>query len=447
MAFIDVVRWAGTPDVFAWRFPETNLTTFTQLIVHQTQAAVLFSKGAILQEFGPGKHTLSTENIPLLENLYGIPFGGNNPFTAEVWFVNKVSSLDVKWGTQQPFLVRDPEFGVMIPVRGYGQFGVRIDDARQFLTRLVGTLPAFDRERLVEYFRGLLLSRATALIARELTEAKCSVLDVAARIADLSEAIGGALRTEFAEYGIELLNFYLSRISVPEDDPAVVKLRDTLSKRAEMNILGYTYQQERSYDVLQDAAQNEGSGSGLMNAGLGLGMGMGVGQAIKPMMQQVAGQTGQNGQNDPNGKPPATCASCGAQISDRAQFCPSCGRPVQKPRVVNCNRCGREIPAGAKFCPACGDAYNPCPACGADLPADAAACPACGAKLPAACPHCGATIAADSRFCPGCGRALQSKCPSCGADAASGQSFCTTCGAKLSVVPAEPKSNAHETDR
>lgn len=242
MALIDIVQWSGTPDTFAWRFPESNLTTFTQLIVNQSQEAVLFHKGELIKTFGPGKHTLSTENIPILEKLYGIPFGGKNPFTAEVWFVNKVFSLDIKWGTASPFLIRDPEFGVMIPVRGFGQFGIRIANAETFLVKLVGTLPLFGKEQLTAYFRGLLMSRATSILARTMQDSKISVLDIAAHIALLSEALRSELLGEFEKYGIELINFYISQISIPEEDSSVIKLKETLSKRADMAALGYTYQ-------------------------------------------------------------------------------------------------------------------------------------------------------------------------------------------------------------
>lgn len=425
MAFIDVVRWNGSPDVFAWRFPESNLTTLTQLVVNESQEAVLFDKGTLLRKFSSGKHTLSTANIPLLENLYGIPFGGENPFTAEVWFVNKAASLDVKWGTQQPFMVRDPEFGVVVPVRGFGQFGVRIGEAEKFLVQLVGTLPVFDKQRLTDYFRGLLMSRATAVIAQTLVDRKCSVLDVAARITDLSDALRESLAGEFARYGIELLNFYISQISVPEDDPVVAALRQSLSKRAEMNILGYTYQQERSYDVLDHAAKNEGAGSGIMNAGLGLGMGLGAGGAVGQLMHMVTRQVSEDRQ------PMSKCPSCGAQMAAEARFCPLCGKPNRQRQNPVCDKCGCAIPVGAKFCPGCGDAYNPCPSCGADLPADAAACPACGAQAPAVCGECGMNVPAGAKFCPGCGRPAREVCPQCGYEAGAGQAFCAKCGTKL----------------
>lgn len=383
MALIDVVRWVSTPDVFAWRFPETNLTTFTQLIVSETQEAVLFHKGRLLKVFGPGKHTLSTENIPLLENLFGIPFGGENPFTAEVWFVNRVTVLDVKWGTQKPFLLRDPEFGIMVPVRGFGQFGVRIADSEKFLVRLVGSLSEFDRERLVAYFKGLLISRATSVIARTVGEEKISVLDIAAHISELSDALAGEMKSKFAEFGIELVDFFVNSVSVPEDDPAVVSLRDSLSKRADMKLRGYTYQQDRSFDVMNNASQNEGMAGTMMGTGMGLGMGFGAGGAVGGMMRDLSSQI----RSDEGMKPVRECPSCKAFVPQDARFCPSCGEAFAEaaapaPAAVRCVRCGASVPEGAKFCPGCGTSVRAvCPACGREAAANAVFCAECGAKI------------------------------------------------------------------
>ena len=121
MAVIDVVSWKGDRKTYAWKFPNDNLSTWTQLIVAESQEAALFSQGELIQVFGAGKHTLGTKNIPILSKLFGIPFGGENPFTAQVWFVNKAIALDVKWGTPTPLQLRDPEYNIIVPVRAFGQ--------------------------------------------------------------------------------------------------------------------------------------------------------------------------------------------------------------------------------------------------------------------------------------------------------------------------------------
>ena len=133
MAVAKVVKYDGSPDIYAWKYPDTELGTWTQLIVNESQEAILFKGGQALDWFGPGRHTLETANIPLLSKLVNLPFKGKSPFTAEVWFVNKVNTLDVKWGTPTPIQLQDPKYNVFIPVRAHGQFGIRITDAKKFL--------------------------------------------------------------------------------------------------------------------------------------------------------------------------------------------------------------------------------------------------------------------------------------------------------------------------
>ena len=137
MAIIDVVKWNGTPSILAWKFPSEELSTWTQLVVNETQEAYLVKEGVYQGPFRAGRHTLSTENIPLLRNLIGIPFGGRSPFSAEVWFVNLITNLDIKWGTADPIQLQDPEYKIMVPVRAYGQYGIKISDPKRFLLKLV----------------------------------------------------------------------------------------------------------------------------------------------------------------------------------------------------------------------------------------------------------------------------------------------------------------------
>ena len=159
MAIIDLVKWNGNPSILAWRFPSDQLSTWTQLIVNETQEAYVVKEGVYQGPFGPGRHTLDTENIPLLTSLMGLPFGGKSPFTAEVWFVNRATNLDIKWGTPDPIQLQDPKYQLMVPVRAFGQYGVKITDAKKFLLKLVGTLPGFDAATLAEYFKGVFTTK------------------------------------------------------------------------------------------------------------------------------------------------------------------------------------------------------------------------------------------------------------------------------------------------
>lgn len=291
MAIIDRVKWDGSPNLLAWKYPSQELSTWTQLIVNESQEAYVVRGGVYDGPFGAGRHTLSTENIPFLTELIGLPFGGESPFTAEVWFVNKVTNLDIRWGTPDPIQLQDPKYGIMIPVRAFGQYGIQIQDSKRFLLKLVGTLPGFDTETLSSYFKGAFTTRIKTEIANAIVRTGQSVLEISTQLETLSALLKNSLSGDVAEYGVGLSQFNIHSINVPEDDPAVRTLKAALAKRAEMGIVGFNYHQERSFDVMQTAAGNEGSAGTLMGAGLGLGMGVGmgpgIGQAFTQMTQQV----------------------------------------------------------------------------------------------------------------------------------------------------------------
>jgi membrane protease subunit (stomatin/prohibitin family) len=287
VAIIDRVKWDGSADVLAWKYPSEELSTWTQLIVNESQEAVLVRGGVYEGPFGAGRHTLSTENIPLLRDLMGLPFGGASPFSAEVWFVDKLTRLDIRWGTPDPIQLQDPKFGIMVPVRAFGQYGIRVVDAKRFLLKLVGTLPGFDTDTLSDYLRGLLTTRIKTDIANAILGSGLSVLEIAPRLDDLSNALETSLAAEIAEYGIALTQFNIHSINMPEDDPAVQTLKSALARRAEMGIVGFDYQQQRRFDVLETAAGNEGGAGALMGAGVGLGLAPALGQAFAQAAQQV----------------------------------------------------------------------------------------------------------------------------------------------------------------
>ena len=311
MAVIDLVKWDGTPNIFAWKYPSESLSTWTQLIVNESQEAFLVRGGVYDGPFEAGRHTLSTENIPGLTALIGLPFGGKTPFTAEVWYVNKVANLDIRWGTPDPIQLQDPKYQLMLPVRAFGQYGVRIVDAKKFLNRLVGTLPRFDTVTLAEYFRGIFITRIKTEIATAIVKNGQSVLEMSTQLEALSEMLLTSLTPDMATYGIQLSQFTVNSISVPDGDPAVQTLKSALAKRAEMSIVGFNYQQERSFDVMQQAAGNEGTGGSIMGAGLGAGVGLGLGVPLGQGMGAIAGQMqvgAQPGAAPPPAPPPPAAA-------------------------------------------------------------------------------------------------------------------------------------------
>jgi membrane protease subunit (stomatin/prohibitin family) len=297
MALIDVVKWDEPGDLLVWKFPNTELSTATQLIVNESQEALLFKDGQRCDTFGAGRYTLSTKNIPILNKLINLPFGGNSPFAAEVWFVNRTIALDIKWGTRVPIQLEDPQYGVVVPVRAFGQFGIQIDDAGKFVTKLVGATSTFTRDALDGHFQGLLMSRIKVAISQAMVKESIGILEISSELITLGNKVQEALMPEFSEYGVSFKAFTIMSINVPEDDESFMMLKTAKSDAARRKIEGISYQQERSFDVMEAAAGNEGGMAGnLMGAGMGLGLGMGIGGQAS----QLAGQMGTGG-----GPPPA----------------------------------------------------------------------------------------------------------------------------------------------
>ena len=288
MPIIDFVKWNGTPDLLAWKYPSEELSTYTQLVVNESQEAFLVREGKYQGPFGPGRHVLSTDNLPLLRAVLGLPFGGQSPFSAEVWFVNKQINLDIKWGTPDPIQIQDAKFHSMVPVRAFGQYGVRVSDSKRFLIKLVGALRSFDVATAENYFRGIFLTKITSAIGHHLIGSNLSVLEIAPQLASISTALKQDLTPDIEAYGLALESFNIISINLKDDDPAVQSLKSALAKKAEMQIVGFDYRQERSFDVLQTAAGNESATGAAMGAGMGLGMGIGVGLPMVNSMTTLA---------------------------------------------------------------------------------------------------------------------------------------------------------------
>ena len=377
MAIVEVVKYNGKPDTMAWKYPNEELGTWTQVIVNETQEVVFVKEGKILDVLGPGRHTLSTENIPLLSKLINLPFGGKSPFKAEIWYINKIVALDVKWGTAPAIQLQDPKYHVFVPLTAFGQFGIQVSDSKKFLTKLVGVLPSFEHDVLVKYFRGLLVSNVKNIISNYLVKKEISLLEINAYISDISLELENKIKPELEKYGIDLVNFYVTSIEAPEEDTAVIKLKDALAKRAEMDIVGYDYNTARSFDTLESAAKNEGSGSNLMNAGIGLGMGFGMGGRFGSQIGDVASKLDISKQTK-EAKNTIKCKKCGALVDESKKFCPECGERIG----YFCKECGAKFSKKLKFCPECGASQIfTCPKCKAEIDENSKFCPECGEKL------------------------------------------------------------------
>ena len=378
MAIVDVVSWDAFPGVFAWKYPSTELSTWTQLIVRESQEAVMLKDGKAVGPFGPGRHKLSSDNFPFLNKILSIPFG-RSPYFAEVWFVQKAFTLNILWGTTDPLQLEDPEFHIMLPVRAFGQYGVTVEDPCKFLTKLVGTLPAFTQKTLTSYFRGVLIMGVKDLIAKYLVEKNISILKISAHLNEIAEYLEDKFKEKFAVYGLRFVNFTVNSISTDDTDPAVKKLKSAMAARAEMQIMGYDYKTKRSFDTMEAAASNQGAGGGVMGVGMGMGMGIGMGMPMGNMAGQMAAQN-----LSINSAPTRKCPKCGKDSDASMKFCPSCGSKMDAPSNpgVPCPSCGKDVPNGMKFCPNCGTRMiQSCPNCKKDVPNGMKFCPDCGQKL------------------------------------------------------------------
>lgn len=288
MALVDVVKWEMNSSEFCYKFPSDELKIGTQLVVYTAQTAFFVKGGKVCDEFTAGTYTIKTENIPLLNKLIKLPFGGNTPFSAEVWFVNQISKLDIKWGTPTPIQVEDPKYNIVIPVRAFGQYGFRISNPRLFLETLIGNMTNFSADKIADYFKGKLVTQLNTIIASKITAGQTSILDINSQLVELSEYCEKELNKVVGKYGIEIIEFSMMSINVPPEDPSIVKLKEAKDMAARLKITGRdVYQMERSFDVLDKAAANTGAGGQMMAMGAGLSAGMGVGNVIGGIAAQT----------------------------------------------------------------------------------------------------------------------------------------------------------------
>ncbi len=400
MAFIDCVEWQPqSNDIFAWRYPEQNLTTATQLIVRESQEAVFFSKGQIVGKFGPGKHTLSTENLPILHNLFGIPFGKKNPFTAEVWFVNKAAPLTIDW-TTSPVRIMDADYGQMLPIISKGRYGLKVRDAEKFLVKLVGTLNSFNSAQLTNHFMGPLIAKTNSAIVTYMTANHVGIMQISAFLDQLSTFISDPLKTFWDEYGLELTGFYVTSVDLDTSTAEGKKISEAMSERSAQNIAGYTWQQKQSFDTVNNAVGNSRGGLGMIGAAMMMGGGINGNSGMTSSMMT------------PNGN--GNFASAGGGVAGSG-FGGSTA--INQKATVFCSRCGKSFPSTNRFCPHCGDPYNPCPVCGRDNDINAKRCSVCGASLQSqneinnmtsgnCCSRCGSAVPAGTKFCPNCGNRM-----------------------------------------
>lgn len=416
MAIIDLVRWTpqGNQTIYAYRFPETNLSTYTQLIVQESQEAILFSKGQIVGKFGPGKHTLNTENLPILRSLYGLPFGGKNPFTAEVWFVNKLQPYNIDWSIDR-MDIHDADYNTGIPLIANGRYGLKITDAERFLIKIVGTKNSFDQNDLTDQFIGEFSTKTKSAILQFMINNRIGLKQISAHLDNISEHLKTIMLPFWENLGLELTKFYVTSIEVDSTTEVGIRVLDAISRQSAQSIGGYTWQQEKAFDVAKDAVDElSNSNSGIMGAIVASNMMGGLGGVGGGVMQPQYNQPTFGGTNQ-------------NQQGNNVQ-------PVNQVKEVYCSNCSKKFPSTHRFCPHCGDPYDACPKCGTDNDKNAKRCVSCGTPLQtemALCTNCNTPLAPGSSFCGNCGQQqAENKCTRCGTALNPTIKFCPKCGQK-----------------
>lgn len=388
MKIADIIKYEGDNSTFIWKHPCEDFNSLTQLIVHESQEAIFFMNGQALDLFGAGRYTLETQNIPLLGKALNRVTDDKSPFHCEVYFINKTEQMSIKWGTDSKVQYIEPTYGFPLSIGASGEMSLRADDSRKLLLKLVGTENFLGQQKLVGFFRAFLMTRVKTYIAQVMKSNAINIFEIDENLTAFSEAIKKLLIGDFAEYGVALEQFFVTTIVKPDGDRqyekfkelhfrqyadvAEAKLRQQVSvidaqteaqkvvidsqaqatKRAQE---GYTYQQERGFDVAEKVAQNEAVGQ-FTNMGIGLGTMAGVGGAVGGVVGGAVNNA-LNGANQPVQPNRPTecgfCENCGAKLVVGAAFCDECGAPVVKPNDT-CKNCGYKFERPGKFCPKCG---------------------------------------------------------------------------------------------
>jgi membrane protease subunit (stomatin/prohibitin family) len=379
--YVEVIEWFDeTGKEMVHRFEMGGeIKVGAQLVVQESQWAVFFRDGKALDVFQPGRHTLTTLNVPLLSKLINLPFGGTSPFRADVYFVNRKVFTDMKWGTKEPVLFRDTEFQ-MVRLRAFGKYATKVREPQLFINTFVGSRGAEGSDEVESYTKDMIVARLNDVLGENLK----TVLDLPRYYDELSEALKARVKEDFSKYGLELVDFFIGAITPPEE---VQKVIDEKSGMAAVGNMG-SYMQFKAAKSMEEAAANP-SGNGAAS-GMGLGVGAGMGMMIPGMIGQAMNQAGQQagaaaaGAGAKDVGTSVLCSSCGQANTAGSKFCSGCGKPIAGPGIA-CPKCGTQNPKESKFCNNCGQPMAPsvvaCKECQTPNPAGAKFCSSCGKPL------------------------------------------------------------------
>ncbi len=327
----DIIKYEGDNTTFIWKHPCEDFNSLTQLIVHESQEAIFMMNGQALDLFGAGRYTLETQNIPLIGKALNMPTGGQTPFHCEVYFINKTEQMAIKWGTDSKVQFMEPTYNFPISIGASGEMSLRAEDSRKLLLKLVGTENFLGQENLTRYFRAFLMTNVKSYLAQVIREQKINIFEIDERLNEISSALLKMLQSDFADYGIALERFFITTIVKPDGEASYEKFKSLhfrqyadiadaklkqqtalidAETQAQITVIesqamatkraqeGYTYQQERGFDVAQDVAQNEAVGQ-FTNMGVGFGTMAGVGGAVGGVVGSAVNNAFESVNNQP----------------------------------------------------------------------------------------------------------------------------------------------------
>lgn len=342
---LKVIEWEdSSKDTIVYRYPLTDreeIMNSSTLVVRPSQVALFIHKGEIADIFAPGTYKLSTENIPLITKLLALPTGGDSPIKAEIYYINTKQFTANKWGTQNPIMMRDSDFG-NIRLRGFGIYSFKVDDAKLFMKEMFGTNQVYKLGDVTEYLKPLIIEGVTDAIA----ESKISALDLASNYKEFGQTIQECAQPQFEKVGLKITNCVIENLSLPEE---VEKALDERTKLGVLEDKMGTYTQMKAANAMEDAAKNT-SGGNMAGLGIGLGAGSAIGNMFANNLNTVNTPKVENTSRK-EAKATKKCTGCGEEIPADVKFCPNCGA---KQEAKFCADCGAKLESGTKFCPNCG---------------------------------------------------------------------------------------------
>ncbi len=367
---LEVIEWPDTqPNEMISRYPaqgSADIKLGAQLIVRESQSAVFYRDGKACDSFGPGRHTLTTFNLPIITKLFSAPWAFESIFKAEVYFINHKSFVNLKWGTREPVAFRDKELG-LIRLRAFGAYSCKINEPILFINQLVGREAKYTTPQIEDYLREIIVSRVNDILGESID----SFLDLPSKYEAFGSRLSSRLQSEFGKFGIELNGFYINSITPPDD---VQKMIDERGGMAAVKDMDQFLKFQLAKTLETGGAVKDGAG-----VGAAIGVGMGVGMLMPGFMSKAFMPDQQDLKTA--GVKTVQCPECLSYTPENSRFCYKCGHQMNP--MNSCPRCGKVIPVHAKFCMECGfDLHSKtvCPQCKTELPPGTHFCTNCGEK-------------------------------------------------------------------